>query len=216
MVTELCGDRFTEDGSHFRKWSKALWQAWVWAEKGESKESGVFSLVRMVINLSLSINMDQVKQALQWPSVTSITGNLMLGASRHVCDAPNMHTCGTQTCCLSQGFNSCTNIMAKKQVGEKRVYSAYTSTLLFITKGSQDWNSGSSGSRSWCRDHGGMLFTGLLPLAYSACFLIEPKTTSPGMAPPKMGAPLLSTIWENALQLDLMEAFPLGRLFSLW
>jgi hypothetical protein len=28
-----------------------------------------------------------------------------------------------------------------KQVGEERVYSAYTSTLLFITKGSQDWNS---------------------------------------------------------------------------
>jgi len=31
--------------------------------------------------------------------------------------------------------------MTKKQVGEERVYSAYTSTLLFITKGSQDWNS---------------------------------------------------------------------------
>jgi hypothetical protein len=40
------------------------------------------------------------------------------------------------------------NIMTKKQVGEERVYSAYTSTLLFITKGSQDWNSSRSGSRS--------------------------------------------------------------------
>ena len=30
------------------------------------------------------------------------------------------------------------NIMTKKQVGKERVYSAYTSTLLFITKGSQD------------------------------------------------------------------------------
>jgi hypothetical protein len=30
------------------------------------------------------------------------------------------------------------NIMTKKQVGEERVYSAYTFTLLFITKGSQD------------------------------------------------------------------------------
>jgi hypothetical protein len=50
--------------------------------------------------------------------------------------------------CLSQGFYSCTNIMTKKQVGEERVYSAYTSTLLFITKGSQDWNSSRSGSRS--------------------------------------------------------------------
>jgi hypothetical protein len=40
------------------------------------------------------------------------------------------------------------NIMTKKQVGEERVYSAYTSTLLFIIKGSQDWNSSRSGSRS--------------------------------------------------------------------
>jgi hypothetical protein len=41
--------------------------------------------------------------------------------------------------------------MTKKQVGEERVYSAYTSILLFmlfITKGSQDWNSSRSGSRS--------------------------------------------------------------------
>jgi hypothetical protein len=36
--------------------------------------------------------------------------------------------------CLSQGFYSYTNIMTKKQVGEERVYSAYTSILLFITK----------------------------------------------------------------------------------
>jgi hypothetical protein len=36
--------------------------------------------------------------------------------------------------CFSQGFYSCTNIMTKKQVGEERVYSAYTSILLFITK----------------------------------------------------------------------------------
>jgi hypothetical protein len=36
--------------------------------------------------------------------------------------------------CLGQGFYSCTNIMTKKQVGEERVYSAYTSILLLITK----------------------------------------------------------------------------------
>jgi hypothetical protein len=29
------------------------------------------------------------------------------------------------------------NIMTKKQVGEERVYSAYSSTMLFITQGSQ-------------------------------------------------------------------------------
>jgi hypothetical protein len=36
--------------------------------------------------------------------------------------------------CLRQGFYSCTNIMTKKQVGEERVYLAYTSKLMFITK----------------------------------------------------------------------------------
>jgi hypothetical protein len=38
--------------------------------------------------------------------------------------------------------------MTKKQVGEERVYSDYTSTLLFITRGDQDWNSHRAGSRS--------------------------------------------------------------------
>jgi hypothetical protein len=46
-----------------------------------------------------------------------------------------------ETECLSQGFYYWTNIMTMKQVGEERVYAAYTSTLLFITKGTQDWNS---------------------------------------------------------------------------
>jgi len=54
----------------------------------------------------------------------------------------------SQCMCLSQGSYSCTNIMTKKQVGEEKVYSAYTSTLLFITKGSQDWNLSRPGSRS--------------------------------------------------------------------
>jgi hypothetical protein len=35
---------------------------------------------------------------------------------------------------LIQGFYSCTNILTKTQVGEERVYSDYTSTLLFTTK----------------------------------------------------------------------------------
>ena len=52
------------------------------------------------------------------------------------------------TICLSQAFYACTNIMTKKQVREERAYSAYISTLLFITKGSQDRNSRRSGSKS--------------------------------------------------------------------
>jgi hypothetical protein len=66
------------------------------------------------------------------------------------------------------------------------------------------------------RGHGGMLLTGLLPLACSACFLIETKTTSPGMAPYAMGPSPLITNRENALQLDLMEAFPQLKLLFLW
>jgi hypothetical protein len=81
--------------------------------------------------------------------------------------------------CLSQGFYSCTNIMTKEQVGQERVYSTYTSIRLFISKGSQDWNSSRSESRSWCRGHGGMFLTDLLALACSACSLLEPKTTQP-------------------------------------
>jgi hypothetical protein len=53
-----------------------------------------------------------------------------------------------ETLGLSQGSYSCTNIMTKKQVEEERIYSAYTSTLLFIPKGSQDRNSHGAGSKS--------------------------------------------------------------------
>jgi hypothetical protein len=83
------------------------------------------------------------------------------------------------------------NIITKKQVGKERVYSAYTSTLLFITKEVRTGtHTGQElGVRSWCRGHRGMLLTGLLPLACWACFLIEPKTTSSGMAPPTMVPP---------------------------
>jgi hypothetical protein len=38
------------------------------------------------------------------------------------------------------------NIMTKEQVGEEKVYSFYTSTLLFITKGTQDRNSHRAGT----------------------------------------------------------------------
>jgi hypothetical protein len=34
-----------------------------------------------------------------------------------------------------------------------------------------------------------VLLTGVFLMACSACFLIEPRTTSPGMAPPTMSWP---------------------------
>jgi hypothetical protein len=44
-----------------------------------------------------------------------------------------------------------------------------------------------------------MLLTGLLLLAYSACFLIESKTTGPGMAPPTMGPPTVDHKFRKCL-----------------
>jgi hypothetical protein len=75
--------------------------------------------------------------------------------------------------------------MTKKQVGEERVYSAYTSMLIFITK---EVRTGTQAGQKTGADaeamEGWMLFTGLPLLACSACFLIESKTTSPKMVPP--------------------------------
>jgi hypothetical protein len=125
--------------------------------------------------------------SLSWPNVRFLSEShfLVLGQ----CQIPAKPPHPQRPICLSQGFYSCINIMTKRQTVEERVYSAYTFAFLVITKGSQDWNSHRAGSRSWCRDHGEMLVTGWLPLACSACFLIEPKTTSPGMALLTRGLP---------------------------
>jgi hypothetical protein len=60
-----------------------------------------------------------------------------------------------------------------------------------------------------------MFLTGLLPLACSACSLIEPRLPAQRWPPTRGFSPLI-TDWENALQLDLMEAFPQLKLLSLW
>jgi hypothetical protein len=73
--------------------------------------------------------------------------------------------------------------MTKKQVGEEMVYSAYTSTLLFITK---EVRTETQAGQEAGADADAMEGCYLL-----ACFLIEPKTPSPGMAPPTRGPPSL-------------------------
>jgi hypothetical protein len=88
------------------------------------------------------------------------------------------------TMCLRVSIPAQNIMTTKKQVGEETVYSAYTSTLLFITKGSQDWNSHRAGT--WRQE---LMQRPWKDISYwhasacSACSLIEPKTTSPGMAP---------------------------------
>jgi hypothetical protein len=89
--------------------------------------------------------------------------------------------------CLSQGF---LHKHHEQEVswGGKGLFSLHLHIAVH-PKGSQDWNSSRAGSRSWGRGHGGMLHTGLHPLACSACSLIKAKTTSPVMAPSTRGTP---------------------------
>jgi hypothetical protein len=63
-------------------------------------------------------------------------------------------------------------MMTKKKIGEERVYSTYTSILLFITK---EVRTGTQASLKAEADAEAMFLTGLLPLACSACSLIEPR-----------------------------------------
>jgi hypothetical protein len=108
--------------------------------------------------------------------------------------------------------------MTKKQVGKERVYSAYTSTLLFITKGSQDWNSHRAGTwrqelmqRPWKGAAYWLASPGLLSLLSCRTQGHQPRD---GITHNQwMALPPLITNWENALQLDLMEAFPQERPF---
>jgi hypothetical protein len=69
--------------------------------------------------------------------------------------------------------------MTKKPVGEERVYSAYTSILLFITK--EDRTRTQTGQEAGADAEA---MEGCSLLACSACSLIKPKTTSPEMVPP--------------------------------
>jgi hypothetical protein len=72
--------------------------------------------------------------------------------------------------------------MTKKQVGEERVYSAYNSILLFITK---EVRTGTQAGQEAGADAEAM--EGCSLLACSACSLIEPKTPSPEMVPTHKG-----------------------------
>jgi hypothetical protein len=104
--------------------------------------------------------------------------------------------------------------MTKKQVGEERVYSAYSSILLFITKeirtGIQAGQEAGADAEPWRDVLYWLAYPDLLSL-----LSYRTKTTSPEMAPLTRGPPLLITNRENALQLDLVEAFPQLKLLSL-
>ena len=116
--------------------------------------------------------------------------------------------------CLSQGFYSCTTSWPRSKLGRKGFIQL---TLLHCCSSQKEVRTGTQASQEAGADaeaHGGMFLTGLLPLACSACSLIEPKNTSPGMVPLTRDPPRLITNWENAPQLDLVEALPQLKLLS--
>lgn len=71
----------------------------------------------------------------------------------------------------------------QQKLGEERVYFA-SQLISAITEGNQGKNSGQEpGGRNWSRGHGRvLLLTNLLFITFSACFLVEPKTTNPELA----------------------------------
>jgi hypothetical protein len=77
--------------------------------------------------------------------------------------------------------------MTKKQVGEERVYSAYTFHIAVHHQRKSRLELKKVRKQELMQGHGRMFLTGLLPLACLACFLMEPKTTSPEMAPTHNG-----------------------------
>ena len=69
--------------------------------------------------------------------------------------------------------------MTKKQVLEERVYWAYDYILLYISKEVRTGTQAGQEAGADAEAMNGCVLTGLLPLACSACSLIEPKSTSP-------------------------------------
>ena len=96
--------------------------------------------------------------------------------------------------CLSQGFYSCIKHHDQEaSLGGKGLFRLHFHTAVHH-QGSQDWNLSRPGSRSWCRGHGGMFFTGLRHLACSACFLIEPRLPAQRGSHPQGSCPPWSLI----------------------
>jgi hypothetical protein len=74
--------------------------------------------------------------------------------------------------------------MTKKQIGEERVYSAYTPILLFITK---EVRTGTQAGKKAGADAEAMEGCSLLACFPSACSLIETKNCQPRDGPTHKG-----------------------------
>jgi hypothetical protein len=77
--------------------------------------------------------------------------------------------------------------MTKKQVRDKRVYSAYTFHIAVDHQRKSELELKQVRKQELMQRPWKDTLTVLFLLDFSACFLIEPKTTSPEMAPPMVG-----------------------------
>jgi hypothetical protein len=77
--------------------------------------------------------------------------------------------------CFSQGFYSWANITTKKQVGEERVYSAYTFHIAVHHQGSQDWDSSRSGTGADAEAMEGCYLLVCFPWLAQPAFLRNPR-----------------------------------------
>ena len=91
--------------------------------------------------------------------------------------------CDPKAQCLSWGYHCCDKTPRADQLGEERVYLAYASTSLSIIEGSQDGTLG-AGADDVEAMKGRCLLACCSGLAQLRC-LTEPRSTSPGMNPPK-------------------------------
>jgi hypothetical protein len=102
--------------------------------------------------------------------------------------------------------------MTKKHLGEETVYSAYTLHISVDHQRMQDWNSSRSGSRSWCRDHRGMLLACFHWLAQIA-FLQNPRLLAQRWYHPQGAFPLWSLIEKLPHSWISQRHFPNGSSF---
>ena len=90
------------------------------------------------------------------------------------------------------------NTIIKASQGEKGLFASLSLLILKeVRTGTQTGHEFKPGGRSWCRGHGEVLLTGLLYITRSAWLLIEPRTLSPGMAPPTVGWALPHWSWRK-------------------
>lgn len=97
--------------------------------------------------------------------------------------------------------------MTKKQFGQLRIYLTYTSTLRFITEGSQELKQD--------RILGGRADAEAMKGKLLSPWFSQPTFYSTQDQQPRdngLGPPTLNTNRENALELDLIEPFPQLRL----